>query len=145
MPQFLHMVRKAQQLQGNAIPLRPIADNEAMGISYLNFQWSGTYPLDCREWEIRDPTTKYFANLQTAFIAADRRLRTQWGQGVPQGIANNLEDLKRALEGLTMATDQEREDAAAARVQNKSLQAAVNALQMQMAGVIPSNCWKAPW
>ena len=58
MPQFLHMVRKAQQLHGNTIPSRPITDNEAMGISYLNFQRSGTYPLDCREWEMRDPKTK---------------------------------------------------------------------------------------
>ena len=88
---------------------------------------------------MRDPTTKSFANLQTAFIAAERRLQTQRGQGVPQGIANNLEDLQRALEGLNMARDQEREDAAAARVQNDNIQAAVNALQLQMAGVIPSN------
>ena len=110
-----------------------------MVISYLNFQRSGTYPLDCREWEMRDPTTKSFTNLQTAFIAAERRLRTQRGQGSPQCIANNLEDLQRALEGLTRETAQEREDAAAARVQNENLQAAVNALQMHMAGVIPSN------
>ena len=110
-----------------------------MGISYLNFQRSGTYPLDCREWEIRDHTTKSFTNLQTAFIAAERHLRTQRGQGVPQVIANNLEDLQRALEGLTVATAQKREDAAAARVQNDNLQTAVNALQLQMAGVIPSN------
>ena len=88
---------------------------------------------------MRDPTTKSFSNLQTAFIAAERQLRTQRGQGVPQGIANNFEYLQRALEGLTIATAQEREDAASARVQNKNLQAAVNALQMQMAGVIPSN------
>ena len=46
MPQFLHRVLKAQQLHRNAIPPRPIADNEEMGISYLNFQRSGTYPLD---------------------------------------------------------------------------------------------------
>ena len=81
-----------------------MTENEAMGISYLNFQRSGTYPLNCWEWEMRDPTTKSFANLQTAFIAAERRLRTQSGQGVPQGITNNLEDLQRALEGLTMET-----------------------------------------
>ena len=37
-----------------------------------------------------------------------------------------------------MITAQEREDAAAARVQNENLQAAVNALQMQMAVGIPS-------
>ena len=139
MPQLLHMVRKAQQLHGNAIPPRLITDNETMGISYLNFQRSGTYPLDYQEWEMRDPTTKSFANLQTAFIAAERRLRTQRGQGVPQGIANNLEDLHRALEGLTMVTAQEREDVVAARMQNDNLQVAVNALQMQMAGFIPPN------
>ena len=130
MPQFLHMVQKSQELHGNAILPRPITDNEAMVISYLNFHRSGTYPLDCREWEMRDPTTKSFANLQMAFIAAERRLRMQRKQGVPQGIANNLEDLQGALEGLTMATAQEREDAAATRVQNENLQAAVNALQM---------------
>ena len=110
-----------------------------MGISYLNFQRSGTYPLDFREWEMCDPTTKLFANLQTAFIVSERRLQTQRGQGVPQGITNNLEDLQRALEGVTMATAQEQEDAAAAIVQNKNIQKAVNALQIQMAGVIPSN------
>ena len=77
---------------------------------------------------MRDPTTKSFANLQTAFIAAERCLQTQRGQGVPQGIANNLEDIQRALEGLTMPTAQELEDAAAVRVQNENLQAAVNAL-----------------
>ena len=52
--------------------------------------------------------------------------------GVPQGLANNLEDLQRALEGLTEATAQEREDNAAARAQNEVLQAAVNALQFKM-------------
>ena len=93
MLQFLHMVQKPQQLHGNAILPRPITDNEAMSISYLNFQRSGIYSLNCREWEMRDPTTKSFANLQTAFIAAERRLQTKRGQGVPQGIANNLEDL----------------------------------------------------
>ena len=102
MPQFLHMVRKAHQLHGNAIPPRPITDNEVMCISYLNFQRSGTYPLERIEWEMRDPTTKSFANLQTDFIAAERRLQTQRRQGVPQGIANNLEDLQRALEGLNI-------------------------------------------
>ena len=74
-----------------------------------------------------------------AFIAAERRLRMQRKQGVPQGITNNLEDLQGALEGLTMATAQEREEALAARMQNDNLQEAVNALQMQMAGVIPPN------
>ena len=55
---------------------------------------------------MRDPTAKSFANLQTAFISAERCLRTQHRQGVTQGISNNLEDLQRALEGLTMATAQ---------------------------------------
>ena len=55
--------------------------------------------------------------------------------GVPQGIANNLEDLQRALEGFTEATAQEQEYNAAARSQNEVLQAAVNALQFQMASV----------
>ena len=49
------------------------------------------------------------------------------------------EALQRALEGLTMATAREQEDAASARVQNSNLQAAVNVLQMHMAGIIPSN------
>ena len=57
--------------------------------------------------------------------------------GVPQGLANNLEDLQRALEGLTEATAQEREDKAAATAQNEALHAAVNALQVQMASVGP--------
>ena len=55
---------------------------------------------------------------------------------VPQGLANNLEDLQRALEGLTEATAQEREDAATARDRNDQLQAAINTLQMQMAGTL---------
>ena len=55
--------------------------------------------------------------------------------GVPQGLANKLEDLQRALEGLIKATAQEREDNAAARAQNEFLQAEVNALQFQMASV----------
>ena len=37
MPKFLQMVRKAQQLHGNAIPPIPITYNKAMGMSYLNF------------------------------------------------------------------------------------------------------------
>ena len=57
--------------------------------------------------------------------------------GVPQGLANNLEDLQRALEVLTEATAQEREDNAAARAQNEALQAALNALQVQMESVGP--------
>ena len=55
--------------------------------------------------------------------------------GVQQGHTNNIEDLQRALEGLTEATAQEREDNAAARAHNEVLQAAVNALQFQMASV----------
>ena len=51
--------------------------------------------------------------------------------GVPQGLANNLEDLQRAIEGLTEAKAQEIEDNAA-RAQNEFLQAAVNALQFKM-------------
>ena len=54
---------------------------------------------------------------------------------MPQGLANNLEDLQRALEGLNKATAQEREDNAAARAQNEVLQAELNALQFQMASV----------
>ena len=57
--------------------------------------------------------------------------------GVPQGLANNLEYLQHALEGLTEATAQEREDNATARAQNEAQQAAVNALQVQMAFVRP--------
>ena len=55
--------------------------------------------------------------------------------GVPQGLANNLEDLQRALEGLTESTAQEIEDNAAARAQKEVLQAAANALQFQMSSV----------
>ena len=71
--------------------------------------------------------------LRACFVAAERRLRAQRGMGVPQGLANNLEDLQRALEGLTEATSQEREDAAAARGRKDQLQAAINTLQLQMA------------
>ena len=56
--------------------------------------------------------------------------------GVPQGLANNLEDLQRAREGLTKATAQEREDNVEARDHNEVLQAAVNALQFQMTSVV---------
>ena len=49
MEQYLFKVQKCQQLHGNALPPRPIADLEAMGITYLNLQRSGLYPLDCRE------------------------------------------------------------------------------------------------
>ena len=55
--------------------------------------------------------------------------------GVPQGLANNLEGLQRALEGLTKATAQEQEDNAEARAQNEFLQSAVNVLQFQMASM----------
>ena len=55
--------------------------------------------------------------------------------GVPQGLANNIEDLQRALEGLTESTAQESEDDAVARSQNEVLQSAVNAQQFQMASV----------
>ena len=79
------------------------------------------------------------ANLKTmpllcaAFVSAELRLRAQRGMGVPQGLANNLEDLHRALDELTEATAQEREDAANAREHNDQLQAAINTLQLQVA------------
>ena len=76
-----------------------------------------------------------FPSLRKIFVAAERRLRANRGMGVPQGITNNLEDPQRALEGLTEAIAQEREDNAAARAQNEVLQAAVNVLQCQMAPV----------
>ena len=82
---------------------------------------------------MRPADRKTFPNLRTVFVAAERRLRANRGMGVPHGLANNLEELQRALEGLTEATAQEREDNAAARSQNEVLQAAVNALQFQMA------------
>ena len=107
-----------------------------IGITYLNVQRSGLYPLNCHDWGMRAPVDKTMANLQMAFVAIERRLRGQRGQGVPQGLANNFEDLQRGLEGLTEATAEEREDAAAARLQKQNLQAAVNSLQIQMAGVI---------
>ena len=110
---------------------------EAMGIAYLNLIWSGLYPLDCREWEMRPPDRKTFQSLRKEFVAAERRLRANIGMGVPQGLTNNLEDLQRALEGLTEATAQEREDNAAARSKNEALQAAVNALQVHMASMGP--------
>ena len=81
------------------------------------------------------PERKTFPILRTVFVAAERRLRANRGMGLPQGLANNLEDLQRALEGLTEATAQEREDNAAARAQNEVLQAAVKSLQFQMAFV----------
>ena len=135
MEQYFFKVRKCQQLHGNALPPRPITYTEAMGVDYLNLQRSGLYPLDCREWEMRPADCKTFPSLRIVFVAEERRLRTNRGMGVPQGLTNNLEDLHRALEGLNEATSQEREDNAAARAQNEVLQAAVNALQFQMASV----------
>ena len=93
--------------------------------------------MDCREWEMSPPDRKTFPSLQTVFVAAELRLRANRGMGVPQALANNLEDLQRALEGLAEATAQEREDNTAERAQNEALQAAVNALQVQMAYVGP--------
>ena len=84
---------------------------------------------------MRPSDRKTFPSLRTVFVASERRLRTNRGLVVPQGLANNLEDLQRALEGLTEATAQEREDNAAVRAQNEVLQAAVDALQFQMASV----------
>ena len=63
---------------------------------------------------MRPPDHKTFPSLRTVFVAAERRLRANGGMGVPQGLANNLEDLHRVMEGLTEATAQEREDNAAA-------------------------------
>ena len=76
-----------------------------------------------------------FTHLQTSFVATKRRLRANRGMGVPHGLEKNIEDLQRALEGLTEVTSQEREDNAAARAQNEVTQAAVNALQFQTASV----------
>ena len=81
---------------------------------------------------MRQSHRKTFPSLRTVFVAAERRLRANRGMGVPQGLANNLEDIQRALEGLTEATAQEREEKASVRAQNEVLQAAVNALQFQM-------------
>ena len=67
------------------------------------------------------PYRKTFPSLRTVFVAAERHLRANRGMGVPQGLTNNLEYLQRALEGLTEATAQEREDNAAARAQNEAL------------------------
>ena len=78
---------------------------------------------------------KTFPHLRTAFVAAERRLRANKGMGVQQGHTNNIEDLQRALEGLTEATAQEREDNAATKAQSEFMQAAVNALQLQMVSV----------
>ena len=91
--------------------------------------------MDCREWEMRPLDRKTLPSLQKVFVTEERRLRANRGMGVPQGLANNLEDLQRALEGLKEATEQEREDNTATRAQNEVLQAAVNALQFKMASV----------
>ena len=133
MEQYLFKVQKCQQLHGNAIPPRPITDDDAMGIVYLNIQRSGLYPLDCREWEMRPENLKTMPLLRAVFVSAERRLRAQRGMGVPQGLANNLKHLQRALEGLIEATAQERVDAANARDRNDQLQAAINTLQLQVA------------
>ena len=53
---------------------------------------------------MRPPDRKTVPSLRTVFVAAERRIRANRGLGVPQGLANNLEDLQRALEGLTEAT-----------------------------------------
>ena len=74
--------------------------------------------------------------IRTVFVAAERRRRSNRGIGLPQGLANNLEDLQQALEGLTEATALERTDAAAARAQNEQLQAAINTLQQLMSNVV---------
>ena len=58
---------------------------------------------------------------------------------VPQGLTNNLEDPQRALEGLTEATAQGREDAATTKGRNDQLQAAIKTLQMQMAETLGGN------
>ena len=84
---------------------------------------------------MRPSDRKTFPSLKTVFVAAERRLRENRGIGVPQGLANNLEDLQRALEILTEETAQEREDNSASNAQNDVLQAAVNALQFQMESV----------
>ena len=107
-----------------------------MGIVYLNLQRSGLYPLDCREWEMRTANLKTMPLLRAAFVSVERRLRGQrgmGGMGVPRGLANNLEDLQSALEGLTEVTSQEREDMANARDHNDQPQAAINTLQLQVA------------
>ena len=105
---YLEEVLKCQQLHGNALPPRPITEMETMGIAYLNLQRSVLYPLYFREWEMRPSDCKKFPNLRTVFVSAERHLRANREMGVPQGFANNLEDLQRALEGLTEVTAQER-------------------------------------
>ena len=135
MEQYLFKVQRCQKLHGNALPPRPRTDMEAMGIAYLHLQRSGLYPLDCRAWYMRPSDRKTFPSLRTVFVATELCLRSNRGMGVPQGLANNLEDIQRDLEGMAEATAQEREDNAASRSQNEVLQAVVNALQFQMASV----------
>ena len=81
---------------------------------------------------MRPANLKTMPLLRAAFVSAERRLHAQRGMGVPQGLANNLEDLQRALEGLTEATAQEREDAVNARDRDDQPQAAINTLQLQV-------------
>ena len=85
---------------------------------------------------MRPAAQKTIPALRTAFVAAERRLRSNRGIGVPQGLANNLEDLQRALDGLTKATALERTNAAASIAQNEQLQATINTLQQQMSNVV---------
>ena len=94
MEQYLFKVRKCQQLHGNALLAQPITDTDEMVIEYLNLQRYGLYPLDCREWDMRTVDSKTYPHLRTAFVAAESRLRANRGMGVPQGLANNLEDLQ---------------------------------------------------
>ena len=61
---------------------------------------------------MKDPATKTMAAFCQAFVGAERRLHANRGLGVPQSLANSLEDLQQALVGLTEATNQEREEAA---------------------------------
>ena len=86
---------------------------------------------------MRPTNLKTMPLLRAAFVLAERCLRAQRGMGVPQGLANNLEDLQRTLEGLTEATGQERKDPAMARAQTNLLGAAINTLQLQMSAGVP--------
>ena len=65
MKHYLFKVRKCQKLHGNALLPRPITDTEAMGITYINLQRSGLYPLDCREQEMRTADHKTSPLLRT--------------------------------------------------------------------------------
>jgi len=68
--------------------------------------------------------------LRVAFFSAECCLHANRGLVVPQGLANNLEDLQRTLEGLTNATVQEHEYVATIRAQIDILQAAISELQL---------------